>query len=103
MVLYVPGSHLAHVAASADKDPLGPKVPAGHTDPLHAVTEMLEEYVPGGHGLHSAAAADVAPAIPKLPGAQTPVQPDAPKVSENVLGEHRVQVAAAADKDPSGP
>jgi hypothetical protein len=45
----VPAAHAEHVAAAADEDPSGPKLPAAQGVPEHTEAPDADEKVPAAH------------------------------------------------------
>ena len=85
----VPAAHAEHVAAAADEDPSGPKLPAAQGAPVHTFAPGADEKVPAAHAEQVAAAADEDPRGPKLPTAHGVLeQTDAPGAGEKVPATH---------------
>ncbi len=86
----MPAAHAEHVAAAADKDPGGPKLPAAQGVPEHTLAPGADEKVPAAQREQLKAPEDE-----KLPAAQGAQEGIAPSAQVHTVVALRLRVPEA--------
>ena len=111
----VPAAHAVHVAAAAEVEPIGPKLPAVQGVPEHTLAPGAVEKVPAAHWVQleepagekepakqlTHVAADVAPVADEDLPATHAEQLEAPEADHEPAGHRKHDDAPAAEDEPA--